>query len=376
MTSEPLRVLYVINGLGTGGAERSLAELVAPLRHRGIEVSVACLERRTDGVETEVRESTQVELVGPGLAQGWRGIRRAIATRSPDVVHTTLFDSDVLGRLAAIGTGVPVVTSIVNTSYERLEDRNPDVPAMKLRFVRAIDGFTARHLVRRFHALTRASAESATRALGIRPHLIDVIPRGRDTDRLGVNTEERKEAARSTLGLGADQFVMLSVGRREHQKGQEYAIEAVVEVSSRRPDAVLLVSGRDGSASVRLERKVAALGLDDRVRFLGHRADVPDLMVAADVLVFPSLYEGFGLPVLEAMASGTPVVTSRGTAMEEVAGGAAVLVDPYDAAAIAAGVAEAEARRAELVPLGLARATEFTWERAADRVETLWKELA
>ncbi len=76
------------------------------------------------------------------------------------------------------------------------------------------------------------------------------------------------------------------------------------------------------------------------------------------------------------MASGTPVVTSRGTAMEEIAGGAAVLVDPHDVTSIADGIAQAEARRAELVPLGLARAGEFTWEHAADRVEALWKELA
>ena len=75
------------------------------------------------------------------------------------------------------------------------------------------------------------------------------------------------------------------------------------------------------------------------------------------------------------MASGTPVVTSRGTATEEVAGGAAVLVDPLDAASIADGIAEAEARRDELVPLGLARAAEFTWARAADAVEALWRRL-
>ncbi len=99
------------------------------------------------------------------------------------------------------------------------------------------------------------------------------------------------------------------------------------------------------------------------------------LMRGARCLVFPSVYEGFGLPVLEAMACGTPVVTSRGGATEEVAGGAAVLVDPLDPESIAAGMAEAEARRRELVPLGLARAQEFGWSRAADAVEALWREL-
>ena len=85
----------------------------------------------------------------------------------------------------------------------------------------------------------------------------------------------------------------------------------------------------------------------------------------AKCVVYASLYEGFGLPIAEAMACGTPVVTSRGGATEETAGGAAVLVDPYDPAAIAAGIAEAVARRDELRRLGLERARAFSWDAAA-----------
>ena len=105
-------------------------------------------------------------------------------------------------------------------------------------------------------------------------------------------------------------------------------------------------------------------------------AELAELYRGARCVVYASLYEGFGLPVLEAMACGTPVVTSSGTATEEIAGGAAVLVDPLDVESIAAGIAEAQARRDDLVPLGLAHAREFTWERAADEVEALWRELA
>ena len=113
----------------------------------------------------------------------------------------------------------------------------------------------------------------------------------------------------------------------------------------------------------------------------GWAGEIPDsdlgrLVRGARCSVYASLYEGFGLPVLEAMASGTPAVTSRGGALEEVAGGAAVLVDPLDPESIAEGLREAEARREELVPRGLERARDFTWTRAADHVEALWKELA
>jgi glycosyltransferase involved in cell wall biosynthesis len=93
-------------------------------------------------------------------------------------------------------------------------------------------------------------------------------------------------------------------------------------------------------------------------------------------VVYPSLYEGFGLPIAEAMACGTPVVTSRGGATEETAGGAAVLVDPFDVDDIARGIEEAIARRDELHRLGLERANAFSWEAAARATMAVYREVA
>jgi glycosyltransferase involved in cell wall biosynthesis len=96
----------------------------------------------------------------------------------------------------------------------------------------------------------------------------------------------------------------------------------------------------------------------------------------AQCVLYPSLYEGFGIPVLEAMACGAPVVTSAGGATEEVAGGAAVLVDPLDVDAIAAGIHEALARRDELRPRGLERARAFSWDESALRTQDVYREAA
>jgi glycosyltransferase involved in cell wall biosynthesis len=132
----------------------------------------------------------------------------------------------------------------------------------------------------------------------------------------------------------------------------------------------LLVAGAAGWGGVRVE--------GDGVRWLGEIQDdeLARLYRGARAVAYVSLYEGFGLPVLEAMACGAPVVAARTDALEEVSGGAAVLVDPLDPDAIAAGLHEAIARREELRPLGLARARVFDWHRVARETVAVYREAA
>ena len=161
-------------------------------------------------------------------------------------------------------------------------------------------------------------------------------------------------------GERAEGDYVLAVGTLEPRKNLARVVEA-----ARLAGVELRVVGAAGWGGVDVPGWVGRVSDEELAR----------LYRGACCVVYASLYEGFGLPVLEAMASGVPVVTSRGGATEEVAGGAAVLVDPSDVEAIAAGIGEATSRRDELVPLGLARAREFTWAAAADAVETLWREL-
>ena len=154
---------------------------------------------------------------------------------------------------------------------------------------------------------------------------------------------------------------VLAVGTREPRKNLAAAVEA-----TRLAGIELRVAGAAGWGEVTTAGWVGEPGDEE----------LAALMRGARCLVYPSLYEGFGVPIVEAMACGTPVVTSRGGATEEVAGGAAVLVDPHDPAAIAEGIAEASRRRDELIAAGRARAAAFTWSRTADFLEALWRELA
>jgi glycosyltransferase involved in cell wall biosynthesis len=154
---------------------------------------------------------------------------------------------------------------------------------------------------------------------------------------------------------------VLAVGTLEPRKNLGRAVEA-----AKRANVELRVVGAPGWGGVAVPGWVGRV--DDE--------ELAALYRGARCLVFPSLYEGFGLPVLEAMACGTPVVTTRGGATEEVAGGAAVLVDALDPHSIAAGIAEADARRAELQQLGLEQARAFTWSHSADLLQALWRGLA
>jgi glycosyltransferase involved in cell wall biosynthesis len=158
-------------------------------------------------------------------------------------------------------------------------------------------------------------------------------------------------------GAAADGDYVLAVGTLEPRKNLPRLIEATGDLG-----VELRIAGARGWGGVDVDAS--------HVRWLGRPddAELATLLRGALCLAYPSLWEGFGIPVLEAMLCGTPVVTSAGSAMEEVAEGAAELVDPYDVGSIAAGIERALARRDELRAAGLRRAAAFSWPATAEAV--------
>ncbi len=199
------------------------------------------------------------------------------------------------------------------------------------------------------------------RMYGVEPDRIDVIPHGVDHERF--RPIERTEAARALRTVGIDRPYVLFLSTIQPRKNVERLIEAFERL--RLPEHALVLAGKTGWLSEGIlarARKSPAL-----IVMPGHVPDnlIPSLYSAADVFVLPSLYEGFGMGVLEAMACGCPVVVSDRASLPEVGGQAAIIVDPLNVRAIATGIVEAIERSEELRLAGIERAARYTWEAAA-----------
>jgi len=228
--------------------------------------------------------------------------------------------------------------------------------------------------------VSESSKRDILRFVDVSPDKIDVIYNAYD-ERFGVEPlEEDVVRVRERYQLH-DEFVLYAGNVKPH-KNLERLIDAFHLVRRRGLDHLKLVLiGDEISKYTALRRAVHRHQLHKYVRFLGY---LPEETLAvmyrlAGVFVFPSLYEGFGLPPLEAMASGTPVVTSNVSSLPEVAGDAALLVDPYDADAIADGIYRVltdENLRRTLRRLGLARANQFSWESSIRRVREIYGQVA
>lgn len=215
-----------------------------------------------------------------------------------------------------------------------------------------------------------ATKADLLRTYGVEPGKIHVVYLGRDESLVPVCDLSVLAAARTRYGLGPR--YLFYVGTLQPRKNLARVIEAFARLTGA-PAAVgvqLVLAGKRGWLYDDLFVEVERLGLRGRVLFPGYieDADLPALLSAALAFVFPSLYEGFGIPVLEAGACGVPVITSNTSSLPEVAGDAALLVDPHDVDAIAEAMYRLltdEALRADLARRGLENVKRFSWEKCA-----------
>jgi glycosyltransferase involved in cell wall biosynthesis len=269
---------------------------------------------------------------------------RVLDTVAPDICHYTNF-------LAPISENRPYVVTIHDMGMDVLRNAHPLAKRVYTRRLTPHIASKARLILTN----SEYSKWEIVRHLGITEDRIRVTP-------LAASSEFTPGPAKPTVPY------FLYVGNLEPRKNLERLIEAFANVPSK--DHELWIVGNQWYRGHHVAQKVQAMGLAGRVKLLGYvpRAELPGLFRGAEAFVYPSLLEGFGMPVVEAMACGTPVIASGTTALKEVAGDAALLVNPLDTGELAEAmtrVSQDRGLRECLSTAGLKRAADFSWDRTA-----------
>lgn len=291
--------MYVMPSLVVGGAEKLLLTTVKYLNRDRYEISVCCIV--SEGIIADEIKKLGIKFYclkeSPRFYNPKKiySLYKLFRKEKPAIVHTHILPANIYGRIAAILAGVPVIISTEHNVYyekkkvhiwlDRLLAKNTD----------------------KIIAISNKVKEFTSKQEGIEEDKFEVIYNGVDSNEF-LPTDSRK-AIREKLNLGEADFVLGTVGALITQKGHYYLIQAVFQLVKRYPNIILLVLGT-GELEEKLQKIVDKLRLKKNVHFLGLRRDIPDFLNCMDIFIFPSLWEGLGIALLEAMLMELPVIAS------------------------------------------------------------------
>jgi glycosyltransferase involved in cell wall biosynthesis len=377
-----ISVLHVITRLTLGGSSENTIAQVVSLNGAGYDCSLAVgLAESEAGSVADARRRGCAIVDVPALGRELAPLRdaavllhlwRLMRARRPAIVHTHSSKAGFIGRLAARLAGVPIVIHQPHghVFYGYFSAFRTGV------YVR-LERLAARWCDRIVALTDHGIEEHLRRGVGRRVQYA-TVPSGVPTTELRARAPGRA-SARARLGAGPDDLVILGVGRLVAIKGFDLLLDALARMTVELPTARVVLVG-DGPQHDRLAARAGALGVLDRVRFVGPSRDVPGYLAAADVLVAPSRNEGMGRVLVEAMALGVPVIGAAAGGIPSVIGndecGRVVPVDDVDALAGALVELGRDAGlRAKLGEAGIARAEQFSLAEAERRLLGLYAEL-
>jgi glycosyltransferase involved in cell wall biosynthesis len=364
-----VRILLLSTSMGMGGADQQLLSAALELRSRGHEVRIVSLtplgemgaRAQAAGLATESLEMRR----GIPDPRGLLRLVRLVRAWHPTVLHSHMLHANLMARALRPFTRIPAVVSTIHNIYEGGR-------------VRMLGYRLSNGLVDHMTIISQAAADRFIRDRIVPRALLEVVPNGVDTERYRSVPAGTRERLRVSLGLGGE-FAWLAVGRFEVAKDHPNMLRAFARVRATWPDAVLLLVGR-GSLQAEVEALAGTLGLDGRVRFVGTREDVPELMTIADGYVMSSAWEGMPMVLLEAAAAGLPIVATRVGGNQEVVqeGVSGFLVPPSDDQALAAAMlrlmALPETERRAMGARGREQVRrDYGLERVVDRYETIYR---
>ena len=322
----PAKVLHLSTSSGPGGAERVVSTLARALNDDRFQVIVGLF--RSGWLQTECErlgvETRVIPLRGLLHVQWFRKCFRLVREERIVLIHGHEFSAIVYGWIVSRLAGIPFVGTVHGKNY----------------FWQKLRRRLAYRTISRFGQLVAVSEDLRNfivKTVGIPVSRVQVIYNGVESS--SPLNDAEIDRCRAELGLSAGDLVIGTVGSLYPVKGHRYLLDAMPTILGRYPNAVLLLIGR-GELEISLKEQAQRLGIEARVRFLGLRQDVPKLLAAMDVFVLPSLSEGLSMALLEAMASGKPVVATRVGGNPELIdhGRTGFLVQPEDVSDLAANL--------------------------------------
>lgn len=394
MQNHQLTVMQIIDNLDIGGAQEVVRTLIEHLASAGCQPIVCTFKDgplRRDieqlGIKVEVLPERRHSIVTFPLfvldmIRIWKSLAELVQKYRIDVIQTHLLRSlDFLVLLLLYTTNLRVVLwTFHSASFELIASMLPKFKWLLIpkKYSHRLLYRCASHLVSGFIAVSDQVEQAMIETIGPIQNKITVIYNGVDVKRYGKPVD--KVTIRSQLGLEANARLIAVVATLREPKGHRYLIEAVAAIVPRHPDLHVLFIG-DGELKEELRAQVKRLNLDGHIHFLGSRSDVPELLAASDFFVLPSLWEGLPMALLEAMATGLPIVATEvsGTVQVVVPNETGILVPPGDVQRLAQAIEQLLSDPAQAQRMGAAARrrveAEFSAQKQADEHMALYHRL-
>lgn len=296
--SRKKRILHIIQSLGNGGCEnmllRTLPRLTGEFEHHII--TLHALGELAPQFSAKGITVTTIHQAGILDFPSYKRLLTEVQKFSPNVIVTYLFHADMIGRLFLQRKITTPCIPFLRTTYNH--------PRY---FVARLCEWITKPLVKQYLANSEAVKNFYVKHIGVHPEKVTVIPNGLDIDYFDSINPDQK--LKELLGIKADDFVIICVANLHINKGHRYLLEAFENIYSEHPNTHLLVVG-DGTEHKNLIFQIKNYSSKNNISFLGRRTDVPALLKISNCFILPTLFEGQSNAILEAMASGLPVITT------------------------------------------------------------------
>ena len=321
METSKVKILYLITGLKTGGAEIVLYNLVKNINKKKIEtvvvsiIPIAEIGKKIQNSGIRVLSLNAKFKYNPFI---FFKLISILKKEKPQILHSFLFHSILLGRIVGRICKVPIIISSIHSEYIGGFLRN-----RLLQITDSLDDVVTIVSQKASETMLKSKTASANKLL--------VIYNGIDLNKFIFQDKKTREEIRKELNLKKDDKVLISIGRLFKAKGYPYLIEAIKILKSKYPDIKLLIIG-EGEEKNKLETQIRGLNLEKNIFLLGRKENVSNYLNASDIFVLASLWEGFGLAIVEAMACGLPVITTNVGGIPEIIKDkiSGLLVNPKD----------------------------------------------